>query len=132
MARSKPELVVQDSCCHRLDYWKSLGIVLDYLNISDLGKKCFRGVWIMSNRSKVKGRNDLLAYIKHNNRLSLYIIECKEPKGGVWDEDQKNYARLFDGLENVIYEVVTSPKQIDVTIDRITNYTQNSLDSITI
>ncbi len=78
------------------------------------------------------GRPDLIAYFKHKGQCWIYLIEVKRPDGGVWSKEQQAYASKFQGLSNVIYEVVVHPKQIDATIERITNHYQDILDTITL
>ena len=125
---NKAELKVQTACKTRLDIWQSKGVVIDYLDISGLGKKCIRGVWVMHTR---KGRPDLFAMYTHQDTCYNYLIECKEPGGGRWEEEQIAYSKEFDGLYNVIYELVTHPNQIDKTIERITQFDQKVIDGIT-
>lgn len=123
------EKEVQELCKDRLDVWLSKGVVIDYLDISSLGKKQIRGRWIMHNK---KGRNDLLAYIGYNTTLFVYFIECKSSKGGNWEDEQKDYSRKFSTFYNSIYEIVSNPNQIDITLEIITQYQQKQLDGMKI
>lgn len=128
MTKNKqPEKEVQDKCIDRLDYWKSVGVVIDYDDVSNLGRKQTRTGFVMNTK---KGKRDIIAFLKVKETAWLYLIECKAPTGGVWAEDQQEYAAKFDSLLNVFYEVVSDAKQIDKTIERITGYAQSILDRI--
>lgn len=122
-----PEEEVKKECLNRLDQWQRWGIVVDYDDVSRLGVTSHRGRWIMRTKA---GKRDVVAHFKVANVLWVYLIECKEPSGGVWSDDQQEYAQKFEGLENCIYEVVTNAKQIDATLDRITNRTELLLKEI--
>lgn len=123
--RNKPELLIQTACKHRLDYWQSQGVVIDHLDISELGKKAFRGHWIMRNK---KGRNDLLAYVKVKDTLWLYLMEIKS-KTATQSKEQEEYQEKFKGVNNVVYQVVRHPNEVDKTIDGLTGFSQEKLDS---
>lgn len=127
MGRLNPEQKVQSACEKRLDIWELKKVVIHYDDLSNAGRKFVRGYWIMNTK---EGRPDLVAYLKHKNQCWIYLIEVKRPDGGVWSEVQKVYANKFSGLDNVVYEVVTHPRQIDATIERITNHYQDILDII--
>ncbi len=129
MTKNSPERKVQTACKHKLDYWQAQGVVIHYDDLSDAGRKCIRGNWIMQTK---KGRPDLIAYFKHQGICWVYLIEVKAPDGGNWSKDQQVYASKFSNLSNVIYEVVRDSSQIHLTIERITNHEQNKLDRITL
>ncbi len=117
----KPEEEVKKKCLKRLSQWQSWGVVVDVDDVSDLGRRSIRGHWVMTTE---KGKRDIIVLFKVQSFLWAYLIECKAPDGGTWNEHQQNYAKKFEGLENCIYEVVSDPKQIDITLDRITNRTE--------
>jgi hypothetical protein len=116
--------IVRPSCLKRLEYWKSVGVVIDFDDVHDLGKKCHRGRFTMRTKP---GKRDIIAFFKVNGILWVYLIECKSPNGR-WEDTQKAYAAKFFGLNNVIYEVVRDPKQIDKTIELASRFYKNSLE----
>lgn len=127
MAKKKPEDKVKSKCIMTLKVWLSWGYVIDWDDVSNLGRKMnpYTGCWVMNTE---KGKRDLVAWFKVGKVLWTYFIECKEPDGGFWSEDQQRYAKKFEGLSNVIYEVVSNPNQIDITLNRLTGRTEKILE----
>lgn len=123
----KPEDQVKSSCIARLKFWQLKGVVIDFDDVSNLGRKQTRFGYVMHTK---KGKRDIIILLKVNTTLWCYLVECKAPTGGVWKQDQQDYSKKFYGLTNCIYEVVSNPKQVDVTIEKITNYSQTILDNI--
>ena len=120
----KLEDPVKKACLNRLAVWKGLGFVVDYDDVSALGKRCIRGRWRMDTEV---GKRDIIAIIKVKNIVHVYLIETKAPKGGHWPKEQQDYAKKFAWLDNVIYEVVKDANQIDTTIGELTGYTPEKL-----
>ena len=115
------------SCKHRLDYWQSIGIVVHYDRFNS-GKIQYNGKWIQMCKS---GTPDLIAYIKTNKETCLiYFIECKRDDKQKLRTVQQNFKDKFIGLNNVMYEMVSHPRQIDITLESITGYGQGLLDNI--
>ncbi len=121
------EKEVMSSCKNRLTYWENCKVVIHFDRINS-GKVQISGRWIQL--AKI-GSPDLVAYINYNNTCYIYFIECKRTSGGITSDAQLEFAIKFRGLLNVIYEVVTNPKQIDITIEKLTSYTANELKKIT-
>lgn len=124
----RPEDKLVDKICKYLDNWVAIGVVVDYENLSNAGRKFnpFTGTWIMNTQ---KGRRDVVAYIKHKDVCYIYLIEAKTDVG-VQSPDQKKYEAKFNGLTNVVYEVVRKPSQVSITIERITGYYKNFVDPV--
>ena len=131
MPNEKPEDIVKAKCLERLDQWKRWGIVLDYDDVSNLGRhmNLYTGRWFMHTK---EGKRDLIAWFKVQRILWTYLIECKAPDGGHWDIKQQEYAKRFEGLDNCIYEVVSHDEQIDATLDRVTRRTELEFQSMDI
>lgn len=123
------ESPVRKACLKRLEQWMSWGVVIDYDDVSALGKSCHRGRWTMRT---VKGKRDIIAIFKVKDIAWVYLIEVKEPRGGVWSDDQQVYAKRFCWLNNVVYEVVSSPDQIDNTLEEITGRHKELLEGMKI
>ena len=125
----KPEEIVKKECINRLDQWLRWGIVVDYDDVSGLGKhmNMFTGRWTMHTK---EGKRDLIVWFKVGKMLWTYLIECKAPDGGHWDIKQQEFAKKFEGLENVIYEVIKNADQIDATLDRISKRTDDLFNDI--
>lgn len=124
MAR-KPEETVKFKCIAALETWMSWGVVIDYDDVSGLGKhmNMFTGRWTMHTQ---KGKRDLIAWFRVGDQLWTYLIECKS-EVGVQSPAQVEYEAKWKGLKNVIYEVVTSRSQVDATLDRLTGRTARLL-----
>jgi hypothetical protein len=118
------ETAVRLGCLNKLDWWRRLGYVVDFDDVSALGKRQIRGRWVMKTE---KGKRDIIALIKVKNICWVYLIECKAPAGGNWNKEQQEYAQKFAWLDNVIYEVVTNPSQVDTTIAELTGHTPEKL-----
>lgn len=120
----KPEDSVKAKCLSALDQWQRWGVVIDYDDVSGLGRKMLpNGRWIMNTK---KGKRDLIAWFKVGKVLWSYLIEVKAP-GQVQKPEQLEYEAKWKGLENVIYEVVEHYNQIDLTLDRLTGRTARLL-----
>lgn len=113
----KPEYKVKSLCLKRLEQWQSWGYVIDFDDLSALGKSCHRGRWVMHTK---KGKRDIMAIIQQMDKAWVYLIEVKEPGGGTWSKEQQDYAKKFCYLNNVVYQVVSNPQQIDETLEEIT------------
>jgi hypothetical protein len=123
MPNAKPEDEVKSHCLIRLEQWKSWGVVIDYDDVSNLGRNMnlYTGRWFMHTK---EGKRDLIVWFKVQRILWTYLIECKAPDGGTWTPKQQEYAKKFEGLDNCIYEVVSRFEQIDHTLDRISRRTE--------
>jgi len=121
----KPEETVKAKCLSALDQWQRWGVVIDYDDVSGLGKKMLpNGRWIIHTK---KGKRDLVAWFKVGKVLWSYLIECKAP-GQVQKPEQIVYESKWQGLDNVIYQVVEDYKVIHLTLDRLTGRTKTLLD----
>lgn len=118
----KPEEIVKFKCLACLERWESWGVVVDYDDVSGLGRKMnmFTGRWIMNTR---KGKRDIVAWFRVGDVLWTYLIEVKSAMG-VQSPAQILYEGKWKGLKNVIYQVVDNYRQIDETLDRITKRTE--------
>lgn len=122
------ESEVSKSVSNYLDLWQIKKVVIHHDRIN-AGKIRIGNRWI--NMGK-KGSSDRVAYILHEGICWIYFIECKRSVGGKLSEDQKNFAMKFDNCANVVYEVVNNPNQVNITIERITKFDENTLNSISI
>lgn len=122
----KEEDSVKKKCLAALIQWQSWGIVIDYDDVSGLGKhfNLFTGNWTMNTK---KGKRDLIAWFVVGDVLWTYLIECKA-EGGIQKPAQIEYEKKWAGLKNVIYEVVFHYNQIHSTLDRMTGRTKKLLD----
>ena len=127
MSNEKPEEIVKKKCIQRLSQWESDGIVVDVDDVSNLGRGSHRGRFFMNTKA---GKRDIIAWFKVGSVLWTYLVVCKAPDGGKWSDKQKEYAKKFEGLDNCIYEVVSDDKQIDRTLERITNRSELLLKEI--
>ena len=120
MSPKKPEESVKFKCLAALEQWMSWGYVIDYDDVSGLGKhmNLFTGRWTMRTQL---GKRDLIAWFRVGRVLWTYLIECKAP-GKLQSQrpEQIEYEKKWVGLDNVIYEVVDNYKQIHFTLDRLT------------
>lgn len=126
MSNQTPENEVKSKCLSRLDQWQRWGVVVDFDDLSNLGRgfNMYTGSYWMRTKS---GKRDLIAYFKVGKILWVYLIECKSLVG-VQSNKQKEYESKFDGMDNCIYQVVDDEKMIDETLDRITGRTKRLLD----
>jgi hypothetical protein len=76
------------------------------------------------------GTPDVLCIFSHENRGYVYWIECKRTGEKLREGPQADFPYKFKGIDNVIFEMVTDPRQVDITIEKITNYTDGILESI--
>lgn len=127
MARKTPEGIVLEACIKELKQWQSVGVVIYWQRMNVRTWNDGRHIKLADS-----GASDLIAYVKNNKLLYVYLIECKRPIGGKVSENQLSFKHRFDGISNVIYEIVTDSKQIYRTIENITKHYQNQLDLITI
>lgn len=79
-----------------------------------------------------KGKRDIIALFAVKDVIWVYLIEVKAPKNWKWSEEQQIYAKRFAYQNNVIYEVVNNPAQIDKTLEDITKRTDDILKGITL
>ena len=98
----------------RLDQWEKWGIVLfhDRYNAGhiNLGYR-----WVKLCKT---GHPDRIAYLNIDNTCWIYLIEVKD-EDGKQSPKQVEFEEIFQGMKNVVYELVRSPKQIDITLERI-------------
>src|ERR1039457_7158445 len=99
MSNNKPEDEVKILCLGRLAQWQSWGVVVDYDDVSNLGRNMnlYTGRWFMHSKA---GKRDIVAWFKVDRILWTYLIEVKAPDGGIWAKDQQQYALKFEGLDN--------------------------------
>lgn len=114
------------ACKNKLDWWRHLKVVIHFERINS-GSLMVNGRPI---RMAQAGSPDLWAFFKHKDVCWIYFIEAKKSGGGNWRSEQKEFATKFSGMNNVIYEIVEDPKQVDVTIEEITGYSQEMLGRI--
>lgn len=120
------EREILKSCKSRLELWQ-LNKVVIHFDRHNSGKINVNGRWIQMAKS---GTPDLIAYIKYKDMCYIYFIECKRPEGGLISGHQIEFLKKFKDLNNVIYEIVTSPKQIDITIEKLTGHYTEVLKGI--
>lgn len=123
--KKEDEISVKAKCLSRLEQWQKWGVVIDYDDVSALGKhlNSYTMTWFMRTR---KGKRDIVAWFKVGKVLWSYFIEVKTLTG-VQKPEQIEYEKKWIGLENVIYELVSIPGQIDETLDRLTGRTAKLL-----
>ncbi len=115
------------SCQKRLMNWQSRGVVV-WFDRSNSGKIQSNGRWIQLHKP---GTPDLTAYINYNGSCFIYFIEVKTLTGRQSDK-QLEFMMKFRKLTNVFYQLVNDPEQIDITIEKITGYTDTKLKSFKI
>ena len=103
----------------RLDQWERWGIVL-FHDRYNAGKVNIGQRWVQLCKS---GHPDRIAYVNVNGLCWVYLIECKA-EGKEQSPKQMEFEEIFEGMSNVIYEVVYEARQIDSTLDRISNRTE--------
>lgn len=125
MGRKVTENEVKAACLNRLDWWQRLGVVVHF-DRQNSGTIQVNGRYIRMGKA---GTADIVAYLRHtDNRIEyciVYWIECKRPVGGRVSPDQIKFSKLWDGLDNACYEVITDPKQMDRRIEELTGYSDN-------
>ena len=103
----------------RLDQWEKWGVVL-FHDRYNAGMVQMGYRWIKLCKS---GHPDRIAYLNIRNTCWLYLIEVKD-EDGKQSPKQVEFEEIFQGLDNVIYELVRDHKQIDITLDRISHRTE--------
>lgn len=125
MSNQKPEHKIKEKCLKFLEMWKERGVVIDYDDVSSLGRyfNPYSGVYVMKTK---KGKRDLIAWIRVGKSCLTYLIEVKSDVG-VQKKEQKDYESKFLGLDGVIYEVVSNPSQVNITVERLSGYGEELL-----
>lgn len=122
----KLEKDISKAVANRLDWWQYLKVVRLHERLNS-GKLQINGRWVQLSQA---GTPDRVAYIDVKGKCWIYWIECKAESGGNWHDSQRVFASKFSGLDNVVYEVVSDPKQVDKTIEQITGYYDDKLNSL--
>lgn len=113
------------ACQKRLLNWQSRGVVI-WFDRNNSGGLSYGGKYIRLHKP---GTPDLTAYIHHKGFCWVYFIETKIP-GGKQSEHQLAFMLKFKNLDNIEYQIVTNPEQVDITIEKITGYTDKCLENI--
>lgn len=107
----------------RLYMWQMNKVVIHF-DRNNSGKIGSGKSWIRLHKA---GTPDITAYIRYKNICAIYFIECKashikleQPIG-----EQLKFMLKFKNIENVWYDLVNDPAQVDNRIESITNYTKN-------
>lgn len=103
----------------RLNQWESWDVVLfhDRYNAGHI-QMGYR--WVKLCKT---GHPDRIAYLNINNTCWIYLIEVKTEEG-IQSPKQCEFEEIFQGMSNVVYELVRSSKQIDITLERISRRTE--------
>jgi len=125
---AKPEDELCKKVKNRLSYWQSQKVVIHTDDIRRLNLRQIKGMFISS---KPKGSPDLVSYFKHNNSCGILFIELKT-ENDKHRVEQLEFMMKFKDLTNVHYLILRDPNQIDITLENITGYVQNTLDNIVI
>lgn len=124
-----PERQIQDEIEQKLYYYKNAGVVIEYIDISKLGKRYLPWIGIYVNAAS-DGEPDLVIWLNHERRLWTLLVEVKNPVKYVWKAKQKEFKAKFDGLENAFYLLAFSSLDVISLIENITGYTANKLNTI--
>lgn len=116
----KPEDKVKAQCLERIKHWQELGYVLDYDDVSNLGRKFspYTGEWVMNSQ---EGKRDLIVFLKYNELVWVILFEVKS-ETGTQSLEQKMYHAKFIGLKNVVYKVINTHKEVDRVFEKITGH----------
>ncbi len=110
---------------HKLDNWKAKGVVFTHMRLNSgtiqIGRR-----WVKLCDA---GTPDRVAYVNREGICWVYFIEVKTDTG-VQSYEQHEFQHIFKDISNVVYEVVRTAKQVDITIESITGYNQDILDNI--
>lgn len=58
------------------------------------------------------GTSDLMVYISVDELIHILLLEVKRPEGGIQSLVQKKFENKFKIFSNVMYSIITDPKQI--------------------
>lgn len=94
------------------------GIILEYKRLDAFDK------------DHKPGSPDIQIYLLKDELLWILMCECKKPIGGILSPAQIKYRDSYLCCKNVIYEVVTSVKQLDRLVEELTGFYQTMLDGI--
>lgn len=103
----------------RLIQWEKWGYVI-FHDRYNAGKIPIGYRWVQLCTA---GHPDRMAFLRVKDVCWIYLIEVKDDEGKQ-SPKQIEFENKFDGLSNVIYEIVRDPKQIDRTMELITNRTE--------
>lgn len=123
----KPELVIQRSIETALDHYKRAGIVIEYIDISAIGRRYVFGVGHVNSKSD--GECDLVVWVKHDGMLWTLLVEVKNPEGYKWADHQIAFAAKFSDIKNARYILAMKASDVSQVIEEITGYSQKQLDS---
>jgi hypothetical protein len=99
---------------NRLDQWERWGIVLWHDRYNS-GNMPIGNRWVKMCKA---GTPDRIAFVDVQGTCWIYMIECKA-EGKFQSPKQLEFESKFEGMKNVIYEVVYDAKHIDSTLERI-------------
>lgn len=118
---------ISKSVQERLNQWESWGIVLfhDRYNSGHI-QMGYR--WVKLCKT---GHPDRIAYLNINNTCWIYLIEVKTEEG-IQSPKQCEFEEIFQGMSNVVYELVRSPKQVDITLERISKRTESLMNDMNV
>ena len=130
MARLKliPEKVIIRSVLIRLQMWEMKGVVI-HADRYNAGFLHYGGKYGLHIKMAKAGTPDITAYIKHKNICAICFFECKSSIG-CQSDNQIKFMMKFKDLNNVYYDIVKDPAQIDERIESITGYSQSVLNSM--
>lgn len=64
-----------------------------------------------------EGSPDLIAFVPVDQTMWIMLFEVKRPDGGVQSKVQKEFEIKFTGFINTVYQIITDPKQIKITVE---------------
>lgn len=111
----------------KLDYWKNLGPVLHWDRLNSGKIRSAYGSYVQLCK---EGTPDFVAYVCKENTCWICFFETKKPSGGIIGDKQIEFSMLFNVVFNVVYELVTDASQVDRVIEKISNYSENTLKGI--
>ena len=118
------EKEILKSCKHRLDYWQMQKVCVWWDRLNS-GKMQFEGRYVQFCKP---GTPDLVAYLAVGNKCHVCFFECKKDEKAEWSKEQKSFYEKFRDFENVHYQIITNPNQIDRIIEIITNHNEKQLE----
>lgn len=122
------ELITEDDVrkvvVQRLNYWKGIGVVLNWERINCGRVRTQYGHFFYGAKD---GFPDYFAEIINGRIIHICYFETKKPVGGIWSDEQIIFKAKHEGFDNVSYDVVTDPRIVDNRIDSIVKISDNKL-----
>lgn len=117
-----PEGQVLSQCKDMLKRLEIMGWVKHWERMSVGMSMNMQGYRQMTGRV---GSADLWAFVPVDEILHIMFFEVKREDGGIQSPAQIEFEHKFIGFHNVIYQIITDPKQIKVTVDNARKKSKN-------